>query len=461
MDSIKHTRSNYAPHSSGISVNVNYSHIAMISLSNQPLNPATTKLKVLLPTPLYGGSLPIALHVADALTDLGHDCRVLNFEEHYSLFRQFGSLLDGDRGNSLRARLASILGDFAAEVAISNRVDLVWFTAQSPVTVDGLRRLRSAGIKTAFWFVEDIARFEYWRHIVREFDNVFTIQSGASHEAILRAGAKSVEYLPCAANPKVHRPIELLDEELSRFGSILSFVGAGYPNRQRLFDFLQMPDLKIWGNDWPESWVNRLQESGRRVSTEETVKIFCASSVNLNIHSSIGQQLLENGTFVNPRTFEIASCGAFQIVDEQMPLKLHFAPDEMTSVRTVPELVAAIELCLKDPEMRKMMSAAARRRVLKEHTYAHRMRTAISKIFGPGQIPRTPAMNTIGDLKTVVFDDEEFLQFLSQFDDNETASLAKLMAKVPGRNHKLSRVELMIMLMNEFRHWGVEKGVIQ
>lgn len=70
-------------------------------------------------------------------------------------------------------------------------------------------------------------------------------------------------------------------------------------------------------------------------------------------------------------------------------------------------------------------------------------------------------MNTIGDLKTVVFDDEEFLQFLSQFDDNETASLAKLMAKVPGRNHKLSRVELMIMLMNEFRHWGVEKGVIQ
>ena len=52
---------------------------------------------------------------------------------------------------------------------------------------------------------------------------------------------------------------------------------------------LASADLKIWGNEWdgsPSVLQEVIQEGGRRVSTEETVQIFNASQINLNVHSS-------------------------------------------------------------------------------------------------------------------------------------------------------------------------------
>lgn len=430
------------------------------------LNPPNLakRLKVVVPSPLYGGSLPVAYHAADAMCELGHDVHLLSFDQHYGLYQQCGeSARDIESRRIMQGTLAILLADLAAETAITSGADLVWYTAQSPVSVKSLRLLRSEGIKTAFWFVEDVRRFDYWKHLVQEFDIVFAIQTGEAQEAMAKAGAQRVEYLPSAANPKLHHALQLSIDETGRYGSAVSFVGAGYPNRVRLFEQLKTDDLKIWGNDWPDSWKARLQESGRRVTPEETCLIYNASQINLNIHSSVQGSLLEAGDFVNPRTFEIAACGAFQIVNVQMPLSNVFELDnEMSTVRTVKELEDLIQYYLLHPEERNRIATAAQRRVLTEHTYAHRMRHAL-KCLGltKDAAQKKLALPTIADLKTAAWGDTGMQMFLSQFPENSPARLEELVARIPAGKRDLTRAELLILLMKEFRQWGVEKAAIQ
>jgi hypothetical protein len=48
------------------------------------------------------------------------------------------------------------------------------------------------------------------------------------------------------------------------------------------------------------------------------VKIFTASTINLNLHSSpYHEGVNPHGDYVNPRTFELAGCGAFQLMDHR------------------------------------------------------------------------------------------------------------------------------------------------
>ena len=81
------------------------------------------------------------------------------------------------------------------------------------------------------------------------------------------------------------------------------------------------------------------------------------------------------GDFVNTRTFEIAACGAFQLVDYRQALERHFDVDrEVVCYRSVEELRALARYYLDKPEQRLKIARSGRDRVMREHTYAHRMR---------------------------------------------------------------------------------------
>jgi len=88
----------------------------------------------------------------------------------------------------------------------------------------GIAELRHEGVHTALWFVEDYRLFGYWRELAPHYDAVFTIQRGEFHDALKASGVRHIRYLPCAANPKIHRPLQLSPEETRRFGGDVSFV---------------------------------------------------------------------------------------------------------------------------------------------------------------------------------------------------------------------------------------------
>jgi spore maturation protein CgeB len=344
------------------------------------------RLRILVVSPVAGGSLPVSVYAARALEGLGHAVSLLDLGPFGPGFRHLGAFTArGAARQALEGRFVDLLAAGIVERAEREQVDLVVALAQAPLTAEALKRLSRAGVRTAFWFVEDFRRFPYWREVVPHYHHVFCIQRGECLDAFAAAGVRAA-YLPCAADPSVHRPVVVSPQERERFGSAVSFVGAGYRNRRVAFRRLIDLDFKVWGSEWEGAdglWGAVVQEGGRRVTPEESVRIFNASAVNLNLHSSTYVDGVDpSGDFVNPRTFELAGCAAFQLVDERRLLPELFEPDvEIAIFSSAAELRDRVAHYLARPGERAAIAEAGRRRVLAQHTYETRMAEMLAVIF--------------------------------------------------------------------------------
>ena len=159
------------------------------------------------------------------------------------------------------------------------------------------------------WFVEDHEVFDYWKAYAPLYDVFAVIQKEPFLSMLSGIGQGNALYLPLAAQPDFHKPLELTEQEKREYGADIGFLGAGYPNRRLAFRQLVGRDFKIWGSDWDgESLLApHVQRGSARIDADESVKIYNATRVNLNLHSSLGTaELVSKGDFVNPRTFELA-----------------------------------------------------------------------------------------------------------------------------------------------------------
>lgn len=336
--------------------------------------------------PLQGGTLPITAYTVRALAELKQRIREYDMSGFASGFHQIDRFMyDKYRVAAVHGFYIEMLSRVVFEAINEKPVDILICMAQAPFTGPVLTELRKRGVITVLWFMEDYLRFTYWKDVARYFDFVFTIQKGPCIDAIKAAGAGEVHYLPAACDPFVHAPVHLSEEECKRWGSPISFVGAGYHNRQQMFAALADLPFKIWGTEWPgcRPFDKLVQEEGRRLTPAEYIKIFNSTNVNLNLHSSTERDGVEpNGDFVNPRTFELASAGAFQLVDERSLLPEVFVPGkEVVTFNSTRDLKDKIQYYLAHPEQRQQIAAAARERVLRDHTYVHRLRQMLSIIY--------------------------------------------------------------------------------
>ncbi|WP_207260623.1 glycosyltransferase [Desulfovibrio sp. Huiquan2017] len=79
---------------------------------------------------------------------------------------------------------------------------------------------------------------------------------------------------------------------------------------------------------------------------------------------------------VNQRVFDVPCCGGFLLTDRRHRIEDLFEPgSEIVCYATPEEIPALAERYLNDPAARKKVAEAARKRVLAEHTYDHRMRS--------------------------------------------------------------------------------------
>ena len=278
-------------------------------------------LRILVVLPLYGGSLPVGRFAADALGRLGHLAEVFEALDFFGAYKALERLrVNTDRLEYLHNSYLQVVSQAVLAKAESFEPDLVLALAQAPLTQQALKRLRRDRVATAMWFVEDFRLFTYWQAFAPFYDLFAVIQKEPFFQELAAIGQHNVLYLPLAAHPEVHRPLDLTPAEARKFGSELSFMGAGYPNRRLAFREFAHRDFKIWGTEWEGDAILEplVQLAGARIPSEDCVKIFNASAINLNLHSSIrADELVPAGDFVNPRTFEIAACGAFQLVDNR------------------------------------------------------------------------------------------------------------------------------------------------
>lgn len=336
--------------------------------------------------PFHGGTLPTATYTYQALQRMAQRVRgidVSGFNDGFMILDQF--VKNEARQGAMRGQYVEFVSSVLLESLNEKPIDILICMAQAPISGRALAELRSRGVITVLWFVEDYLRFTYWREMAKYYDFVFTIQKGECLEKIKAAGAGEVHYLPTACDPSCHAPMPLSKDDKEAWGSPISFVGAGYHNRQQMFATLADYPFKIWGSEWPtgKPFDRLVQEEARRIKPEEYVKIFNATDVNLNLHSSSERDGVDpSGDFVNPRTFELASAGAFQLCDERQLLPELFEPGkEIITFNSLKDMKEKIAYYLERPEERRAVAERARARALKDHSYERRLEQMLSTIY--------------------------------------------------------------------------------
>ena len=410
--------------------------------------------RVLVVLPFYGGSLPIGRYCASALQEIGCLVDVFDSPAFYSAFSAIKGLsLSIERQEYLENSFLQVVTQSILATAERFEPDLVLCMAQAPLSRQGLSRLRRDGVPTAMWFVEDYRLFTYWRAFAPLYDVFAVIQKDPFILELAQSGVPNAFYLPLAADPAEHKPLDLSPVEQRRFGADLSFMGAGYPNRRKAFRSLVPYGLKIWGTEWEgdAALAPIVQMQGQRVSTEDAVRIFNAAAININLHSSVkADELVPGGDFVNPRTFEIAACGAFQLVDARLLMDELFAKDELATFTSLPELEAKIVYFAAHPEERMMYAQRGRARVLAEHTYVSRMRSLLD--FIRARLPlkeKTLDRDWPKDLPESLR--HELHDLYAAFGLPSGAEFVDVVAAVRRKSDKLTPLETAVLFLDEWK----------
>lgn len=413
-------------------------------------------LRILVVLPLYGGSLPIGRYVASALKEDGHLVDVFEAPDFYSAYNSLNNLnVTTDRLDYLQNTFLNVVSQSILAKVETFEPDMVLAMAQAPLNRQALKRLRRDGVATAMWFVEDYNLFTYWKGFAPFYDIFAVIQKGDFFNDLEAIGQNNALYLPLAAQPDFHKPIELTPVEQRKFGAEISFMGAGYPNRRMAFKELVSRDFKIWGNEWDGDHVLEplVQLKGARVTPEECVKIFNATKINLNLHSSVQvNELVTNGDFVNPRTFELAACGAFQLVDKRSLMNESFAEDELATFSSMKELIEKIDYFSSNPKEREQIAAKGRERVLKDHTYVNRMRSLLE--FTAQRIEGWPKPRATSSVFSDDFPPElvnDIQELLGKLGLPETVSFEDLVWSIRQQQGTLSDLDTAILFLDEWR----------
>lgn len=419
---------------------------------------ASHKLKVLVVNPIYGGSLPTARFCATALENLGHEVESVNCE-HFA--DSFFALDKVARDKQNKEILSTLFMNFMSEVAVAKAAefqpDLILALAQAPLTKEAIARLKSMKIPIAFWFVEDFRTLTYWKDIAAAYDYLFTIQKGDFFAELESRKIANYYYLPQACLPAQHKPVSLDADSEKKYGADLSFMGAAYYNRVQSFPQLLDFDFKIWGTGWGQESILGpcLQNTGERVASAECVKIFNGGKINLNLHSSTFHESVNpHGDFINPRTFEIAACSAFQLVDAREELHDMFrVGEEIIDFQNMEELKDKITYYLAHDDERIKIAAKGYARVLREHTMEHRMKEMLTRIYMDHFESLKARLDNrkpkVSSLIEQAGADTELGRYLAQFEEAKDFSIKAIVEHIEKGDGTLTKNELLLLMLDQ------------
>ncbi len=256
------------------------------------------------------------------------------------------------------------------------RPDLVLICKGTTIKEPTLRALRHTGATIANWFPENGHNDPYRMWLDRSIGlyDIFFAFDSALLERQHEFPHTRIVHLPLAVGPESFSVNSLTREDHVHYDADLCFVGAWYPERERILQELTHGDLKIFGwKGWEQSSLARHYRGP--LNAHESAKAYrCAKIViNMNLEPPV------NG--VNAKTFEICAAGGFQLTDWRADLPLLFNEHEEVAVfRTVSDLKEKISHYLAHDAERQHIARAGYERVMREHTMHHRVRTIIANV---------------------------------------------------------------------------------
>ncbi len=185
----------------------------------------------------------------------------------------------------------------------------------TPQTVDALKKVA----KTFSWY-PDYVKFpktasNHFYASIPHYDAHFSFNYANSIELEKHYGAKQSFFLPCAADPTMHRPPEHLSDEDKVMGADVLFMGTYAPEPR--VDYMEKLcregfKIKIYGNGWEKMPKEScLKKSGaiqfKALYLKDMAKVMAASKI---VTAFVRKH---NDETLACRTYEIPACGAFML----------------------------------------------------------------------------------------------------------------------------------------------------
>lgn len=233
----------------------------------------------------------------------------------------------------------------------------------------------------AFWDVDAPATLDrvaanpadpFLEHIPR-YDLVLTYGGGPPVvEAYEALGARQCVPIYNALDPSTHHPVA----PQARFDCDLAFLGNRLPDREaRVEEFflraaMQLPAQRflLGGSGWDDKLLPPNVTALGHVYTHEHNAFNCTPRAVLNVNR---ESMARYGFSPPTRVFEAAGARACIVTDEWTGIELFLEPGEEILVASDGAAVAEA-LSALTPGRALEMGRAARRRILSQHTYAHR-----------------------------------------------------------------------------------------
>ncbi|HEX6978295.1 MAG TPA: glycosyltransferase [Alphaproteobacteria bacterium] len=247
----------------------------------------------------------------------------------------------------------------------------------------GVLAARRPGAVAIFWDVDAPATLDRLhraahdplRDLVPRYDMVLTYGGGEPVVAAYRAlGARACIPIYNALDPSTHHPVAP-DPDLV---ADLCFVGNRLPDREaRVDEFfffaaaaLPARRFLLGGSGWADKPRPANVRYHGHVYTHQHNALNCSSMAVLNVNRA---SMASYGFSPPTRIFEAAGAGACLITDMWPGIEQFLEPGREILVARSGDEVAS-HLAALDPARARRIGAAARARVLAEHTYAHRAR---------------------------------------------------------------------------------------
>jgi len=246
-----------------------------------------------------------------------------------------------------------------------------------------IARMGRPGCLTAFWDVDAPATLDRiaadpsdaFHDLIPEFDIIFTYGGGTrvvhGYEAL---GARFCLPIYNALDPVTHYRVPS-DE---RFRSDLSFLGNRLPDRElRVEEFFLKPAARLskrsfllGGSGWSDKPLSPNVTYRGHVYTKDHNALNSSALAVLNVDR---ESMAAYGYSPPTRIFEAAGAAACIISDEWTGIGMFLEPGREVLVARDGDQVAGILAGLSINKAQEI-GAAARRRILAEHTYQHRVK---------------------------------------------------------------------------------------
>lgn len=257
---------------------------------------------------------------------------------------------------------------------------------------------RKPGQPVIFWDVDapaTLARMnnnpdDSLRKLIPEYDLILTYGGGPPVvEAYEKLGAAKCIPINNALDPDTHFPVPNEEE----YESDLSFLGNRLPDREERMDNFffsvaeSMPEQQflLGGSGWEDKEKPGNIRYVGHVYTKDHNAFNSTAKAVLNISR---ESMAQVGYSPATRVFEAAGAGACIITDAWKGVEEFLAPGEEILVAEDGQKVAQLLNSLTS-ERAKKIGEAARKRVLNEHTYAHRAKKLTAVLNELSKSPET------------------------------------------------------------------------